>query len=278
MCVSVINDYFVTDCKEEMWWLLLISTVIHYNFVTIKGETTGTNNNTYKRYDSENVTRRLRWTEVIPQMPVSAPPLWPYFCKQLRPFTDRITIWRKGSSPYQVDAMWLTDRVVLMTVFGSVQFGSYIQFALQVRLHDTRPIGRFEKDVEAVISDCPPGRANTLYLYNTKLRRVHRLRWFPPKWFKNHTAKLFYTVTNHELRYWKGNITLPPRVDLLRLKEERIKEAEHRVYLYYKAKVDLLKASFESSKYSTSSRKPRTKLQRRKEKKKTMNNNVQEQL
>lgn len=256
--------------------LPLLSTIIHYHFFTIRAES-----DTADRYDTNNsemyklpdgVTRRLTVYDLLPVVPTHPPPLLPHICKQLRPFLDKCTIWRKGSSPYQVDAMWQTDRVVLFTVYSSVEFGMYIHFVLQVRLHNTRPIGWFENDTEAVVADCPPGRANTMYLYNTQLRHGHSIRWFCPKWFKNHSAKIFYMVLNHELRYWKGNLTLPPRKDIFRLVEEQKKKEILSLYTYFKNKEDSLLTI-----YSTlgSSRKPRTKFQHRKRKeKKTMNISV----
>lgn len=144
----------------------------------------------------------------------SPPPSIPYYCQYLRPVTNRTTWFRRGQSPYEVSATWHGQDVLGIHVHcdtTSFAAGGYLQVAYQVRLHDTRPIGWFLADDFAVTTSCPPGRQNLMYYFNFHSVRSHGVLWNPPKWFKNHTAKVFFMVMNIHHRYWRGNVTVSDR-------------------------------------------------------------------
>lgn len=115
--------------------------------------------------------KKLTVHDLIDSVPDHPPPPLRYYCEHLRPYTQKTTIFRKGPCPYIVDAYWFFDyslsiSVVMDTATTSI-FGFQQQVALQVRIHDTRPIGWFHNSsYGTVIASCPPGRQVKLLLSN----------------------------------------------------------------------------------------------------------------
>lgn len=185
-----------------MWRLIVLLAVTTADGRGKKGKHFSTTTEKEYDYDEENI---------MPRVPDRPPPPLRYYCEHLRPYTPQTTIFKKGKCPYTVEMQWISARTLGIYLYFDPLSGFNRMSAFQVRVDDTRPIGWFHNYSEAVITSCPPGRMNTMYMYNTVVSSHQTAVWHAPNWYDNHTATLFYMIMSFEYRYWRGNLTVPVR-------------------------------------------------------------------
>lgn len=116
-----------------------------------------------------------------------------------------------------VEMSWSNRRLTPDTEFVAIMVNGpyphlYRRHIFQVRDKHDKPFGKFDRDRDVCLVNCPPGKKNTAYYIKNRQPDVLAV-WFPPKNFtRNDTSVLHVSSYYDDAVFWTESYPVPKRI------------------------------------------------------------------